>query len=254
MAEEKTIGALLTELQETKTAIKNSIEGKLGAGTLAAVPFTEYDKKITAIESGGGGKDEALLEFIDTLLKRDTKNDIELTIPDGITYLGENCLDSWWHKNNLKGLYKIDLNDVTKMDNFALQNNQNLQFVQADNLESIYYDSLYNCVKLVNLKFPKLKHTEGNAFRNCTLLKVIELDSIETLYGNSFQSCPAFDTLVIRSNSVCVLKSIFPTSVTHFADGTASIYVPDDLVEQYKVTTNWVNHADIIKPLSEYTE
>lgn len=49
MAEEKTISTLLTELQETKSDIKTAIEGKLGEGTLANIPFTEYADKITAI-------------------------------------------------------------------------------------------------------------------------------------------------------------------------------------------------------------
>lgn len=33
-----------------------------------------------------------------------------------------------------------------------------------------------------------------------------------------------------------------------------TIYVPDNLVEQYKTATNWSRHADKIKPLSEYVE
>lgn len=44
----------LTELQETKTAIKTAIEGKLGENALANVPFTGYAEKITAIQGGGG--------------------------------------------------------------------------------------------------------------------------------------------------------------------------------------------------------
>ena len=33
-----------------------------------------------------------------------------------------------------------------------------------------------------------------------------------------------------------------------------TIYVPDNLVEQYKTATNWSRHADKIKRLSEYVE
>ena len=32
------------------------------------------------------------------------------------------------------------------------------------------------------------------------------------------------------------------------------IYVPDDLVENYKTATNWSVYASQIKPLSEYVE
>ena len=35
------------------------------------------------------------------------------------------------------------------------------------------------------------------------------------------------------------------------ASGTGYIYVPDDLVDQYKVATNWATYASQIKGLSE---
>ena len=48
-----TIAENLLSLNETKQAIKTSIEGK--GQDLTDIPFTRYAEKITAIESGGGG-------------------------------------------------------------------------------------------------------------------------------------------------------------------------------------------------------
>lgn len=38
---------------------------------------------------------------------------------------------------------------------------------------------------------------------------------------------------------------------TKIASGTGYVYVPDELVEEYKVATNWSTFANQIKPLSE---
>lgn len=52
------------------------------------------------------------------------------------------------------------------------------------------------------------------------------------------------DTKYIRYNT---------TRVPHFASGgDGSIYVPDNLVEDFKVATNWATLAEFIKPMSQF--
>lgn len=59
--------------------------------------------------------------------------------------------------------------------------------------------------------------------------------------------------LVLRAQSVVQLAATTAFESTKIADGTAYIYVPDALVEDYKTATNWSTYAAQIKPLSEYT-
>ena len=53
---------------------------------------------------------------------------------------------------------------------------------------------------------------------------------------------------------MCVLADKDAFQGTLIASGNGYIYVPDELIEQYKTATNWSVYANQIKPLSEYVE
>lgn len=198
---------------------------------------------------------ETYFDFIKLVFDKPLDREVELTIQKGIKYIGPYVLDDWYDKNTRKGLSKINLNEVETMGKGAIQGAQILKEVNAPNLTMLPYDCFYNSLALTRLYFPKVVEVkDGNAFRDCQALKVLEFDKIETLNGGNFVRCYALETLIIRTPKVCTLTNVMLTTNTHFVNGTASIYVPDDLVEQYKVATNWVQYADMIKPLSEYVE
>ena len=70
-----------------------------------------------------------------------------------------------------------------------------------------------------------------------------------------FYGCSSLTTVVIRNTTkVALLNMGNAFSGTKIASGTGYIYVPDELVDSYKVATNWVTYANQIKPLSEYVE
>ena len=92
----------------------------------------------------------------------------------------------------------------------------------------------------------------GTCFSNSQLETLI-CNNVSTFYTMAFWKSK-LSTLVIKGATVPQLTSTSVFDNTPIADGTGSIYVPDALVEQYKVATNWAIYADQIKPLSEYTE
>ena len=92
----------------------------------------------------------------------------------------------------------------------------------------------------------------GTCFSNSQLETLI-CNNVSTFYTMAFWKSK-LSTLVIKGATVPQLTSTSVFGNTPIADGTGSIYVPDALVEQYKVATNWAIYADQIKPLSEYTE
>lgn len=246
---DSTVAEKLQEVINTKEAIKQAIEEK--GQSLDGVPFTEYDKKITAIQ-GGGPSDTA--EFVNTYLSRALDREVELTIPNGIKYVGEKAINAWYKLNTTYGLRKLNTNEVETLEQFAFQENRNLLEIIAPHLTMLPYDVFYNCQSLKKVYFPNvLTAVKGNEFRACTSLEVAEFDKIENMTGYMFSGCTALTTLVIRTQKVCTLKSKFGNNV-NFTNGTVSIYVPDDLENQYKGATNWVDFASLIKPLSQYKE
>ena len=94
----------------------------------------------------------------------------------------------------------------------------------------------------------------GNAFQGCTRLKTVDL-SLAPRFPSSgvFTSCNALETIIIRDTTQVGVMSASGAfnNCTPLTGKTAKIYVPDALVEDYKIATNWANYADIIYGLSE---
>lgn len=100
-------------------------------------------------------------------------------------------------------------------------------------------------------------------FNGCSGLTKIELPSTfnGTFNGGTFSGCTNLNTLVIKYDQA-VLKAFVSTYVNMFSEtplfknGTGIVYVPDNLVEEYRADSTWMRClSDVntqIKPLSEY--
>lgn len=127
--------------------------------------------------------------------------------------------------------------------------------VTMNKVETIGMSAFNGCRKLVEANFPSVIAVTTSAFVSCVALKRIELPLVASFGGTVFQQCSSLNTLIIRApNAVCSLASTSSFNGTPIASGTGYIYVPDNLVDRYKVATNWTVYADQIKPLSELQE
>jgi hypothetical protein len=81
----------------------------------------------------------------------------------------------------------------------------------------------------------------------------IDSDCI-TFYRLFVGYTPQLETLIIRCAVLCPMTSSENLTNSKIANGNGYIYVPDDLVDDYKAATNWNAYANQIKPLSEYVE
>lgn len=89
-------------------------------------------------------------------------------------------------------------------------------------------------------------YLEGCREIQCRTIDFYKLESIESRML-MYAQCKH---IIIRTNKVCKLSNKDGFYGVHFSTGTR-IYVPDELVEEYKVAENWTAYADYIKPLSE---
>lgn len=116
-----------------------------------------------------------------------------------------------------------------------------------------------SCKLLKSVILPKIQRCDFQVFMSDSLLQKVDFGSLTILpyrtSGNAtFYGCTSLKTLIIRTSSVCTLMSsahgiggtLIGTSETE-----GFIYVPDELVEDYKVATNWSVYANKIKGLSE---
>lgn len=112
----------------------------------------------------------------------------------------------------------------------------------------------YSIAYRPNLLSAELSNLEtiGNyTFSNCTALRRVKLQSLSLISNNAFRACANLTVLILENPNGCRLNSTSALTGTAIESGTGYVYVPDDLVDNYKTATNWVNFADQIKPISE---
>lgn len=108
--------------------------------------------------------------------------------------------------------------------------------------------------KLVVATLPLVTSLEGSCFSYSSVQK-IDTSSVISIGAYAFEGAQQLGTLILRNSSVCTLANSTNTFTnTKIAAGTGYIYVPDNLVDSYKIATNWVTFANQIKPISELEE
>lgn len=137
-------------------------------------------------------------------------------------------------------------------------------FRAATNLKSVYLPNLttiqnaaytFSLTSLTELELPNLTSVTGTALcNNATVLKTVKLPKLSSSIDSSWFGSTALSILILGSNELNPLSNINAFANTPISSGTGYIYVPDDLVESYKIATNWSTYADQIKPISELEE
>ena len=158
-------------------------------------------------------------------------------------------------------------NDNTKIKDFSsfrfftkVSKNESGSFDGCKNLEKIVMPTGYtlqhtmfsNCVRLKEIVFPvNMKPSPAlyRTFSNCIALKVLDFPETYTgvIESSTFTNVTAI--LIFRSKKVVEFRKLYGWNF--YYNGNA-IYVPDDLVEEYKHAYGWKDKAELIKPLSEY--
>lgn len=131
----------------------------------------------------------------------------------------------------MKTLTEVDNNTVTSLRDYALYRFPKLETVTVAATE-IGYRAISGC--------PSLKTVD--------LTEETEKISIKQ---NAFQDSYMLDTMFIRSNTVASLGTD-GLRETLIGVNLGGIYVPDVLVDNYKVANNWSTHANQIYPISAY--
>ena len=132
------------------------------------------------------------------------------------------------------------------------RNYESLAVVAFPNVTSTGVNVFYSRYALHTVIFLSLLSTSSNMIAYNSLLYRLDFPSVESISGGAFSGCSRLVTLILRkADTVCTLENVSAFSGTSIAKGTGFVYVPDDLVEQYKAATNWSTYASQIKPISE---
>lgn len=161
--------------------------------------------------------------------------------------LGGRAFDGCW------SIQSIDLPELTgNVGAYAFARCSGLREIKVPKATYIpYYFATLNRM----IEFSPLSATtlQGYCINQCNLLRKVITGANVIIKDRAINSCTNFNTFVILyEGGVCTLEGVNAFYGSRLASGDGSIYVPDALVEDYKVATNWSTFADEIKPLSEY--
>ena len=141
---------------------------------------------------------------------------------------------------------------ITYLGIEVFRNYESLAVVDFPNVTSTGVNVFYACYGLKTVNLPSLISINSNVFAYSSLLKRLDFPSVESISGGAFSGCSRLVTVILRkADTVCTLENVSAFSGTSIAKGTGFVYVPDNLVEQYKAATNWSTYANQIKPISE---
>ena len=131
-----------------------------------------------------------------------------------------------------------------------------------DHITTINYEAFYNCTTLPSkIEFKSVTTIMSGAFSNSSFKSILFTSTSLSIIGkyngwwdgtpgNVFINSTNLSILVILSDVVATLNGSNNFTGTPIESGTGFIYVPDNLVEDYKVANNWSTYADQIKPIN----
>lgn len=186
-----------------------------------------------------------------------------------------------------KNITSVDLPNVTSIDKYGFTNCKSLTTVNAPKVETLGGYSFIDCYAITAIDFPNLTSTGNYEFGSCKALTTVNIPKLTRIRGNLFTSCERLQTLdlpsvtnidsfsiiycyslvavILRAEKVCTLSGTNFSNCYHIlgtVNGTYNpeglkdgyIYVPKNLIEQYKVATNWATYADQFRAIEDYPE
>lgn len=104
------------------------------------------------------------------------------------------------------------------------------------------HDAFNNCKSLTVAVIKALGNTYY-AFRGCTALTAVDIldNTTNNKIDNAFQNSTAFETLIIRAETMYPLTNTSAFNGTKFASGSTGgmLYVPSALISSYQSASNW---------------
>lgn len=122
--------------------------------------------------------------------------------------------------------------------------------VELPCLQTVDYEAFSGCSQLTHVNMPSVVSIEAQAFRGCNNLSTIDLTSIKTIKHSIIENCNGTSLIIIirNANEVCTLEMYLGGNVE-----TIYIYVPRNLLEDYKKASGWSQYAESFRALEDYT-
>lgn len=135
---------------------------------------------------------------------------------------------------------------ITRVGYFAFRECRNLKKITLSNkIEELGDSCFWNCINLAEIHLPtSLKEIEPYAFWNTAITEIDIPASVTRIGLGAFNRCSKLEDVYIRCDKV--VSTSFTTAYQAFSNcpNLKHIYVPAELVEEYKTHELWSLYAD----------
>lgn len=217
-----------------------------------------------AIRTSGGTSEplefpKGYVEAIEPLVNKDDYLAIVLnrTVTELVNDQITKDLPANFQKSN-QNLTKVDMPNVTSLGGYCFSYCKNLTEISLPSVTTLNEESISGCIKLTSLYLPSLTkiNSWGYTFQMNDKLAKAYFPKLTNITAGSFLNAYALETLILGADTVCTLgasvSNVFGN--TKIGKGTGYVYVPQVLVEEYKIATNWSTIANQIRAIEDYQE
>jgi hypothetical protein len=115
-------------------------------------------------------------------------------------------------------------------------------------LTTVGMQAFNGCSNIKDVCFPLVTALGNKAFAGCNQLESADFPILKNMSTYVFDRCVSLKSLFLRNpDAICYLGDVNAFGDTPIASGTGYIYVPSELVDQYKVAKNWSTFASQIR-------
>ena len=213
--------------------------------------------KVSGEITGPNGNMSSMFDNCSNLTSVDLSG-LNTSLANSMSYLFQYCTNL--NSLNLDGFDTSSVKDMGSMFSFCKSiTSLDLSSWNTSSLTNLY-QTFYSAEAITTLNLSgwntSLVRRMVTTFYGCTSIKYLNLSGwttesvtdTERIFGRLFN----LEALVIDSPSIFRLtnsNAFYASSITN--GGKGFVYVPDNLVDEYKSATNWTTVANQIKPLSE---
>ena len=117
-----------------------------------------------------------------------------------------------------------------------------LTSVDIPNATSVGDSAFSDCSALTSVDIPNATSVGDSAFFNCTALRTIDLPNVTSISVEAFVNCYIRE-IFLRSKTMCTCVGDPDIA------SSATIYVPESLIDSYKTATYWSRYSGQFKTL-----
>lgn len=253
--------------EETLINIGNAIREKTGKNNL--ISPGSMPEEIRSITGGDGDSDESKAQ-LDAMIERTITNYSNPTLSKLGDYTFYQCSQfNSINCPNVKSIGKYSLAETNLIEaNFPLAeeigdyglagNSARGSSLTAVNLPLLWkiggYAFRYNN-QITSITLPSLKKTASTfrVFEECSNLTRLDLGPIEQIHTYWFADTN-LTVLILRGSTMASLSNVNAFANTPIQAGTGYIYVPKDLIDSYKIATNWTTFASQLRAIEDYPD